>query len=438
MLRVVFTVTLRPRGLGRCCRFASSPPSSGGKDVVAAENGVTPQKGDNAVAERPPPAFPTGYVTPKRTELGDTYQRTGYMPRFFYLARVAEETPSGRRSRWVKTILQIIAVLSAIVGYTAVRIHTSPEGEYIALNGTTHFLYLMVPFRGLSRLFGKLAEWEPPEVVRGVLFGALCTVLGIELGDAVGGSDPGEYKCFQDIFTRKLVRGARPVEEGALLCAPADGCLLRCGELYAMGSYDDWIPQVKGFHYKLEDFTRVRPSPVREGMKRVFAVVYLAPHNYHRFHVPADSWEVERQIHVPGTLFGVGPLWYKFIDELYCYNERVALTGTWKYGTLQYVIVGATNVGSIRLKNDSDFKTNLTEHSEITTSQMSSREHFVTEYKSRYSPGKAGDELGWFEMGSTVVVVADVPKEADWSIVEGTEMRVGESLMRLPPKPKGR
>jgi phosphatidylserine decarboxylase len=92
--------------------------------------------------------------------------------------------------------------------------------------------------------------------------------------------------------------------------------------------------------------TRVRP-----GNALFFAVVYLAPGDYHRFHSPT-AWVVEKRRHFQGELFSVSPYVAKRMENLFVLNERVALLGRWRYGTFTMVPVGATNVGSIKINFD--------------------------------------------------------------------------------------
>jgi phosphatidylserine decarboxylase len=90
----------------------------------------------------------------------------------------------------------------------------------------------------------------------------------------------------------------------------------------------------------------------KEGNKLFFAVVYLAPGDYHRFHSPTN-WIVERRRHFAGELFSVSPWMANKLQDLFVLNERVALLGRWRHGFFSMVPVGATNVGSIRVNFDS-------------------------------------------------------------------------------------
>ncbi|ELU43649.1 phosphatidylserine decarboxylase 1 [Rhizoctonia solani AG-1 IA] len=99
-------------------------------------------------------------------------------------------------------------------------------------------------------------------------------------------------------------------------------------------------------------------SALKPDNELFFAVVYLAPGDYHRFHSPA-AWVVERRRHFAGELFSVSPYIARRIANLFVLNERVALLGRWKYGFFSMIPVGATNVGSIVVNFDKNLRTNL-------------------------------------------------------------------------------
>jgi phosphatidylserine decarboxylase len=92
-------------------------------------------------------------------------------------------------------------------------------------------------------------------------------------------------------------------------------------------------------------------NKVKTGNGLFFAVVYLAPGDYHRFHSPT-AWVVEKRRHFAGELYSVAPYVAKRLHNLFVLNERVALLGRWRYGFFSMVPVGATNVGSIVINFD--------------------------------------------------------------------------------------
>ena len=166
-------------------------------------------------------------------------------------------------------------------------------------------------------------------------------------------------------------------------------------------------------------------SLINPDNKLFFLVVYLAPGDYHRFHSPT-SWVVERRRHFTGDLFSVSPYIANRMKDLFVLNERVALLGRWKYGFYSMVPVGATNVGSIRINFDESLRTN--------TRHQSHPAHTFAEavYSSasilRGQPLLAGEEMGGFRLGSTIVLVFEAPKKWTFTVKAGETIKVGEAL----------
>ncbi|ODA78535.1 hypothetical protein RJ55_05916 [Drechmeria coniospora] len=184
-----------------------------------------------------------------------------------------------------------------------------------------------------------------------------------------------------------------------------------------------------------------------------YAVVYLAPGDYHRFHSPTN-WVVERRRHFAGELFSVSPYLQRTLPALFTLNERVVLLGRWRYGFFSYIPVGATNVGSIKVNFDRELRTNS-----LTTDTMA--DHAADEAAKRGEPyhgfveatyegasailkGHAlrrGDEMGGFQLGSTVVLVFEAPPEIgeegkaktawEWCVEKGQKIKMGEALGRI-------
>lgn len=165
---------------------------------------------------------------------------------------------------------------------------------------------------------------------------------------------------------------------------------------------------------------------LRDGHGLFFAVVYLAPGDYHRFHSPTN-WVVEKRRHFAGELFSVSPYVAKRLANLFVLNERVVLFGRYRYGFMSMTPVGATNVGSIKIAFDKDLKTN--------TLTKEKPEHGFVEASYKNSsrilgghPLKAGEEMGGFSLGSTIVLVFEAPQDFKFNIEEGQKVRVGQSL----------
>lgn len=174
-----------------------------------------------------------------------------------------------------------------------------------------------------------------------------------------------------------------------------------------------------------------------------FAVIYLAPGDYHRFHSPTN-WVATLRRHFIGELFSVAPFFQKTMQGLFVLNERVALLGYWKYGFFSMVPVGATNVGSIVVNFDKDLKTNVVYEDDIylidekagpTGAKKRLRKNTV--YEATYTKASAllggyplvkGQEVGGFKLGLTVVLVFEAPSNFQFDLKAGQKVRMGQLL----------
>lgn len=188
-----------------------------------------------------------------------------------------------------------------------------------------------------------------------------------------------------------------------------------------------------------------------------YCVIYLAPGDYHRFHSPV-SWVVTSRRHFAGELYSVSPYLQRTLPGLFTLNERVVLLGRWKYGFFSYTPVGATNVGSIVINFDKELRTNS-----LLTDTRADREAAAAKERGEVYAGYAeagyegasevlgghalrkGEEMGGFQLGSTIVMVFEAPKGRRpsfdegfggegrrggwrWSIEKGMQVKVGEKL----------
>ncbi|GAP92724.1 putative phosphatidylserine decarboxylase [Rosellinia necatrix] len=179
-----------------------------------------------------------------------------------------------------------------------------------------------------------------------------------------------------------------------------------------------------------------------------YAVVYLAPGDYHRFHSPAN-WVVERRRHFAGELYSVSPYLQRTLPGLFTLNERVVLLGRWRWGFFSYIPVGATNVGSIKINFDKELRTNslLTDTAADRAAEEASvrGEPYSGFAEATYSGASAvlgghalrrGEEMGGFQLGSTIVLVFEAPiadqtggrRGFTWSIERGQNIKMGQVL----------
>lgn len=269
----------------------------------------------------------------------------------------------------------------------------------------------LAPQHLLSRLMFELARAEQPWLVRR-LIATLRRHYAINLDEAAR-SDPGSYHSLNDFFTRALCPDARPLPEGdsAALVSPADGRISQRGRIDGGQLF-----QAKGHHYSLEALLgtdSLSASPFQGG---AFATIYLAPHNYHRVHSPADC-RVMEVIYVPGRLFSVNDRTARVVPGLFARNERVVLRCQSTGGSeFALVMVGAMLVGSMTL-----------EFCDLAPLYRG-RLHRTLRLGSGV-PLARGAELGRFNMGSTVIMVHARDSMCwDESVAAGDEVRVNQRL----------
>ncbi|KEI42628.1 uncharacterized protein L969DRAFT_84502 [Mixia osmundae IAM 14324] len=164
----------------------------------------------------------------------------------------------------------------------------------------------------------------------------------------------------------------------------------------------------------------------RPGNKMFFAVVYLAPGDYHRFHSPT-AWVVERRRHFGGELFSVSPWMAKRLQDLFVLNERVALLGRWRYGFFSMVPVGATNVGSVTLNFDKELRTNAPQRP-ARPGTFAEATYAKASALLNGQPLRAMEEMGGFWLGSTIVLVFEAPEDFQFVVQHDQKVKVGQLL----------
>ena len=232
----------------------------------------------------------------------------------------------------------------------------------------------------------------------------------VDLSEAAR-SEVADYASFNDFFTRRLRAGARAHDPDprAALC-PVDGTVSQAGVIEG-----DTLLQAKGLHYSAAALLGGDAGLAAEFAGGAFATLYLAPHNYHRIHMPLPgTLRVAR--FVPGDLFSVNAATAEAVPGLFTRNERIACVFDTPAGPMAVVLVGALFVGSMSLAWAGEIRAqrrgphDLPAHDPIIALDR-------------------GAELGWFNMGSTVIVM--FPRQGP-ALVEGWRpgcaVRVGERL----------
>jgi phosphatidylserine decarboxylase len=221
------------------------------------------------------------------------------------------------------------------------------------------------------------------------------------------------FASLHECFTRELKPGARRVDARAdVLASPCDAIVGACGTVES-----GTILQAKGFPYRVcELLASVERAAAFEGGS--YATLRLTSAMYHRFHAPADA-RIDHVRYIGGDTWNVNPIALERVQRLFCRNERAVLDLRLAESGLPLTLVpvAAVLVASIRL-------------------------HFIDVLLHLRWPGpneiacradvRKGDELGWFEHGSTVIVFAPTGAALEPGVACGRRIRMGEALMRLP------
>jgi phosphatidylserine decarboxylase len=265
-----------------------------------------------------------------------------------------------------------------------------------------------IPRRLLTCFMGWFSRIENP-FVREMSIGVWRLFSDLDLGDA----KHTRFRSMHDCFTRELRDGARPVDADlALFVSPCDGIVGACGRIHGTE-----LIQAKGFPYSLMDLLgdAALVEAYRGGR---YVTLRLTAGMYHRFHAP-DDCRVERVTYISGDAWNVNPIALKRVQKLYCRNERAVLrTRLARSGHLVTLVpVAAILVAGIRLRF-ADVRLHL--------------RHAGANEIPAGAPFARGEEMGWFEHGSTIIVFAPDGFELCEQVREGALIRMGRGLMRLP------
>lgn len=262
-----------------------------------------------------------------------------------------------------------------------------------------------IPRAALTRFMGRFSKIEQP-LIRDLSIGALSLFADLDLADA----KKSHFRSLHDCFTRELKAGARPVDaDPAIVVSPSDGIVGAHGEIAGTELF-----QVKGAPYALHDLVG-DPALVATHRNGTFITLRLTAGMYHRFHAPHDC-RIEQVISIFGDCWNVNPIALKRVERLFCKNERAVLRTRLPNGEmLTLVAVAAVLVASVRLH--------------CLDLVLKAREPGAKVFPCEADVRK-GDELGWFEHGSTIIVLAPQGFQFCDNVREGARIRAGEPLMR--------
>jgi phosphatidylserine decarboxylase len=265
-----------------------------------------------------------------------------------------------------------------------------------------------IPRRLLTQFMGWFSQIEQP-LVRDLSIGVWRFFSGLDLSEA----RTTRFRSMHDCFIRELKPGARPIDpDPAILVSPCDAIVGASGTVAGTDLF-----QIQGFPYRLEDLLGDRDL-VNAHRNGRYVTLRLTSSMYHRFHAPHDC-RVEHVTYISGDTWNVNPIALKRIEKLFCKNERALLRTRLATGghVVTLVPVAAVLVASIRLHF---------------LDVLLSLKHRGPNIFACDAPFNKGDEMGWFQHGSTIIVFAPDGFTLCEGVREGAVIRVGERLMHLP------
>ena len=276
------------------------------------------------------------------------------------------------------------------------------------MSATFIALQHLVPQHALSRLVGRVAASETPWL-RDRLIRRFANAYRVDLSEAARGI--GEFRSFNDFFTRELKPGARPLADASqVILSPADGAVSQLGTICG-----GRIIQAKGRDYSVAELLGCGADEAARFEGGAFITIYLSPRDYHRVHMPASGTLAQTR-YIPGDLFSVNTATAEGVERLFARNERLACHFDGPDGHFTSVMVGAMIVAGIDTVWPNSFRT----HAKAPVHE---------DFAGRIRSFAAGDEMGRFYLGSTVVLLFE-PDRITWldGLVPSSPLRMGEAI----------
>ena len=268
----------------------------------------------------------------------------------------------------------------------------------------------LLPKHLISRITGWLSRVPLPFPLNFILVRAYAALFHVDLSEAE--RPPSQYRTLSEFFVRRLKPSVRPVDHDPQhLLSPVDGTVIHSGPIS-----NGTLLQAKAWTYTIRDLLG-DPGRAANFMVGSSVTIYLSPSDYHRIHVPVDG-SAETLQYIPGRLFPVNRYSLDRVKNLFVTNERLVVHMKTSLGQVAMVMVGATNVGKIRVTFDE------------VRNQVFHKGPFVRRYRPEIAL-KRGDEMGCFELGSTVILLFEKDR-VELTVQEGSHVRMGESIGLIP------
>ncbi len=271
------------------------------------------------------------------------------------------------------------------------------------------FLHTIIPHHLVSRVVGLLAHSQKAWV-KNTFIKWFVKRYKVDMSAALR-SDPTHYESFNAFFTRQLKPESRPIDstQGSIV-SPADGVISQLGQIN-----DGRLIQAKGMNYEITQLLGGDKEHASHFDKGHFMTIYLSPKDYHRVHMPL-SGVLEQMVYVPGRIFSVNQFSTEHIPNLFARNERVVCRFSTEYGMMTLVLVGAMIVASIK-----------TSWAGV-VAPYNTKTIKIWDYTNPSISLKKGDEMGCFQLGSTVILLLE--SQALWheNLAINSVVKMGQTI----------
>lgn len=274
----------------------------------------------------------------------------------------------------------------------------------------------LVPQHALSRFAGMLSHCEIPWL-KNYLIQWFLKRYNVNLQEAIE-SDPYAYPSYHEFFIRQLKPHLRPIDPSPVsITSPCDGAISQIGKI-EQGT----LVQAKNKSFSVSALVG-DAEDAKCFEKGHFTTIYLAPIDYHRVHMPL-SGTLTHLRYIPGDLFSVNPLTTDHVDNLFARNERVVCFFKHDHRSFAIILVGAMIVGSIFTRWGGNIKPYRGKEILNISYPQTPEQHIRLD---------KGDEMGYFALGSTVIVLLDENMHWEYDLSENSRLVVGQAIGHLLP-----
>lgn len=267
----------------------------------------------------------------------------------------------------------------------------------------------LLPQHSLSRFAGWVANCKQTWIKNRLILGFI-RHYNVDMTLALE-ENPEKYINFNHFFTRSLKSEKRPISSNAAdIVSPVDGTISQIGDI---NEYQ--LIQAKKINYNLQALLGGSAKLAAQFQGGEFVTLYLAPEDYHRVHIPY-SGELKEMVYVPGRLFSVDAQTTTELPNLFVRNERVITLFSTPIGPMVVILVGAMLVGSINTSWEG------------VIAPASKRHIYHWHYLDNKISLNKGQEIGQFQLGSTVIILF-APNRMKWLAgLSGKKMKFGEPI----------